>query len=169
MSDLEKQLPGSIAPACMQTGIFDALVSAKNFFVVEKGGIVTGRSGPANLNSAISGNAGHQAGPMQVWQEEVLHGQEICAAHPPHPYAGVQGASRPCCAARGQDLGRSGQAVCPAPQPDHRVANAFGGDAADAAEPVDLQPLHAKIGQLTLENDFLERARTKAGLLSAKR
>jgi transposase len=49
------------------------------------------------------------------------------------------------------------------------AANAFGGDAADAAEPVDLQPLHAKIGQLTLENDFLERALTKAGLLSAKR
>jgi len=30
---------------------------------------------------------------------------------------------------------------------------------------VDLQPLHAKIGQLTLENDFLERALDKAGLL----
>ena len=28
--------------------------------------------------------------------------------------------------------------------------------------------LHAKIGQLTLENDFLERALTKAGLLSAR-
>jgi transposase len=28
--------------------------------------------------------------------------------------------------------------------------------------PVDLAPLHAKIGQLTLENDFLERALTKA-------
>lgn len=36
-------------------------------------------------------------------------------------------------------------------------------------EPVDLAPLHAKIGQLALENDFLERALTKAGLLSAKR
>ena len=34
--------------------------------------------------------------------------------------------------------------------------------------PVDLAPLHAKIGQLTLENDFLEGALTKAGLLSAK-
>ena len=32
---------------------------------------------------------------------------------------------------------------------------------------VDLVPLHAKIGQLTLENDFLESALTKAGLLSA--
>jgi transposase len=29
--------------------------------------------------------------------------------------------------------------------------------------------LHAKIGQLTLENDFVEGALTKAGLLSAKR
>jgi len=33
----------------------------------------------------------------------------------------------------------------------------------------DLNRLHAKIGQLTLENDFLESALTKAGLLSAKR
>lgn len=40
---------------------------------------------------------------------------------------------------------------------------------AQAAAPVDLAPLHAKIGQLALENDFLERALTKAGLLSAKR
>jgi transposase len=38
-----------------------------------------------------------------------------------------------------------------------------------APEPVDLAPLHAKIGQLALENDFLESALTKAGLLSAKR
>jgi transposase-like protein len=48
------------------------------------------------------------------------------------------------------------------------AAGAFGG-ATGAAEPVDLAPLHAKIGQLTLENDFLERALTKAGLLSARR
>jgi len=37
------------------------------------------------------------------------------------------------------------------------------------AEPIDLKPLHAKIGQLTLENDFLETALTKAGLLSVRR
>jgi transposase len=48
---------------------------------------------------------------------------------------------------------------------DH-AADVFGG--ADAPEAVDLAPLHAKIGQLALENDFLERALTKAGLLSAK-
>ena len=39
-----------------------------------------------------------------------------------------------------------------------------------AKEPsVDIKTLHAKIGELTLENDFLESALTKAGLLSAKR
>jgi transposase len=48
------------------------------------------------------------------------------------------------------------------------AATAFGGGA-DTQEPLDLQPLHAKIGQLTLENDFLEGALTKAGLLSARR
>ena len=36
------------------------------------------------------------------------------------------------------------------------------------AEP-DLKVLHAKIGQLALENDFLEGALTKTGLLSARR
>ena len=35
--------------------------------------------------------------------------------------------------------------------------------------PVDVKTLHAKIGELTLENDFLERALGKAGWLSAKR
>ena len=34
---------------------------------------------------------------------------------------------------------------------------------------IDLKTLHAKIGELTLENDFLEAALSKAGLLSAKR
>jgi hypothetical protein len=34
---------------------------------------------------------------------------------------------------------------------------------------VDVTRMQAKIGELTLENDFLESALTKAGLLSAKR
>jgi len=34
---------------------------------------------------------------------------------------------------------------------------------------VDVKSLHAKIGELTLENDFLEVALGRAGLLSAKR
>jgi len=48
------------------------------------------------------------------------------------------------------------------------AADVFGGNALAQPEAVDLSPLHAKIGQLALENDFLERALTKAGLLSAK-
>ena len=47
-----------------------------------------------------------------------------------------------------------------------RAAEVF--DAGARPEPVNLAPLHAKIGQLALENDFLEGALTKAGLLSAK-
>ena len=48
-----------------------------------------------------------------------------------------------------------------------RASAAFDGGAVEPA--VDLTPLQAKIGQLTLENDFLERALDKAGLLSARR
>jgi transposase-like protein len=44
-----------------------------------------------------------------------------------------------------------------------------GGGNAAALPAVDVKSLHAKIGELTLENDFLEGALTKAGLLSAKR
>ena len=44
-----------------------------------------------------------------------------------------------------------------------------GGGAAPAVPAVDVKTLHAKIGELTLENDFLEGALSKAGLLSAKR
>jgi transposase len=47
------------------------------------------------------------------------------------------------------------------------AADAFE-DGAKVDKVVDLVPLHAKIGQLTLEIDFLEGALTKAGLLSAK-
>jgi transposase-like protein len=43
------------------------------------------------------------------------------------------------------------------------------GAASDAAPAIDVKTLHAKIGELTLENDFLSGALTKAGLLNAKR
>jgi transposase-like protein len=50
------------------------------------------------------------------------------------------------------------------------AAEVFGaGAGVPQAPPVDVKALHAKIGELTLENDFLEGALTKAGLLSAKR
>jgi len=50
------------------------------------------------------------------------------------------------------------------------AAGVFGQDNAGAADaPVDPKELHAKIGELTLTNDFLSGALSKAGLLSAKR
>jgi transposase-like protein len=49
-----------------------------------------------------------------------------------------------------------------------RAAQVFGETSTMAPTP-DIKTLHAKIGELTLENDFLESALTKAGLLSAKR
>ena len=51
------------------------------------------------------------------------------------------------------------------------AADVFGpGGGSAAAQPVvDVKSLHAKIGELTLENDFLEGALNKTGLLSAKR
>jgi transposase-like protein len=48
------------------------------------------------------------------------------------------------------------------------AAGLFGG-IVEAAPVVDLKVLHAKIGELTLENDFLAGALSKAGLPSAKR
>src|ERR1035437_2911911 len=55
-------------------------------------------------------------------------------------------------------------------QLEGEASDVFGaGSPATAAPAVDLKSLHAKIGELTLENDFLEGALTKAGLLSAKR
>ena len=54
---------------------------------------------------------------------------------------------------------------------DHLLEGATGifGDTgtADAEPAVDVKDLHAKIGQLTLENDFLSGALGKAGLLAS--
>ena len=49
------------------------------------------------------------------------------------------------------------------------AADVFGGGDGVMQPTVDVKSLHAKIGALTLENDFLEGALGKAGLLSAKR
>jgi transposase-like protein len=51
------------------------------------------------------------------------------------------------------------------------AAAVFGSDTrSDPDVPrIDIKSLHAKLGELTLENDFLEGALGKAGLLSAKR
>src|SRR5512133_513987 len=51
------------------------------------------------------------------------------------------------------------------------AAGVFGSEprAASTAPAVDVRTLHAKIGELTLTDDFLSGALSKAGLLSAKR
>jgi transposase len=56
-------------------------------------------------------------------------------------------------------------------QLEEGAADVFGpGSGTGTAQPaVDVKSLHAKIGELTLENDFLEGALGKAGLLSARR
>jgi transposase-like protein len=43
-----------------------------------------------------------------------------------------------------------------------------GSDMAPVAPSADIEALHAKIGELTLENDFLEGALSKAGLLGTR-
>ena len=50
-----------------------------------------------------------------------------------------------------------------------RAADVFGGEPRPDELTVDLKVLHAKIGQLALENELLEGALIKAGMLSAKR
>jgi transposase len=52
------------------------------------------------------------------------------------------------------------------------AAGLFGGASLatkETAPAVDVKALHAKIGELTIENDFLAGALGKAGLLSARR
>ena len=49
-----------------------------------------------------------------------------------------------------------------------RAAQLFGAGTGQAEKPVDMKVLHAKIGELALENDFLEAALTKAGLPGAR-
>ena len=50
-----------------------------------------------------------------------------------------------------------------------RAAQAFGAGTGATDKSVDVKTLHAKIGELALENDFLEGALAKAGLSGAKR
>jgi transposase len=54
-------------------------------------------------------------------------------------------------------------------QLEGRASEIFGPGGGPTTPVVDVKSLHAKIGELTLENDFLEQALTKAGWLSAKR
>ena len=57
------------------------------------------------------------------------------------------------------------------PQLQEGAAGVFGAEARGDAlsPPVDVKSLHAKIGELALENDFLSGALSEAGLSSPKR
>ena len=93
----------------------------------------------------------------------------------PQPCFQSQG-SVGCHQGREDDL-RTGAAVRPAPEPDQAVGKLLAGVTSlfdnglkkGKAADVDITALHAKIGQLTLENDFLESALDKAGLLPSAR
>ena len=50
-----------------------------------------------------------------------------------------------------------------------RAGEVFGGASRKEEPQVDVKAMQAKIGQLALENDFLEGALRKAGMLSAKK
>ena len=54
-------------------------------------------------------------------------------------------------------------------QLQERAAEVFGPGSGPADKPVDLKVLHAKIGELALENDFLEAALNRAGLPGERR
>ncbi len=49
------------------------------------------------------------------------------------------------------------------------ATDVFGDEAKAAGPTIDVKTLHAKIGELTLENDFLSVALGKAGLLGGKK
>lgn len=96
----------------------------------------------------------------------------------PEPHTGLQGESGACGTEGGETLAEIAQAFDVHPNQVTQsktallegAAGVFGTGGADpAAAAVDVKSLHGKIGQLTLENDFLSGALDKAGLLSAKR
>ena len=83
--------------------------------------------------------------------------------------AAVRGERTPAQSARQSDV-QQNQIHQRKRQLQERAADVLGAGGTASSEPqVDLKELHAKIGQLTLENDFLSGALNKAGLLSAKR
>jgi len=84
----------------------------------------------------------------------------------PEPQPGIQGKGGVGCPEGREDAGRVGATIQRARQPNHAMeSTAFArgcrsiwvrGQGRLHGPTVDLKALHAKIGELTLENDFLE-------------
>ena len=87
-----------------------------------------GRSGSAKLNSGISGNSGHHAGLMTVWQagvtDEISEETGGCEKAAAQVNRRDQSESRVSRAARGQDDGRAVRAVRGSREPDWRMEEA---------------------------------------------
>ena len=95
----------------------------------------------------------------------------------PEPQPGVQGQGGIGCREWRKDAGRAGQQYDVHPNLINQwrarllegATDVFGAEPATAEPAVDVTVLHAKIGELTLANDFLAGALGKAGLLPSAR
>jgi hypothetical protein len=80
----------------------------------------------------------------------------------PEPQPGIQGQGCACRDEGLEDADSTGAAIRCASQPDQAVEGSIGGrgcrcfwrDESGGQPSIDVKTLHAKIGQLTLENDF---------------
>lgn len=130
------------------------------------------RSGPTNLNNPISGSRLHRGMIHPDYLENPMHRRSRRNHSPAFrakvALAAVRGDKTLSEIATQFDVHPT-QITQWKAQLLERAASVFEGGVRSAEPPVDLKALHAKIGELALENDFLEGALSKAGLRSARR
>src|SRR3981189_3438044 len=135
--------------------------------------VAIGRAGSGNLNRAISGvsacrraRLARESGETMSRRARLNHSPAFKAKV---ALAAIKGDRTIAQLAEHFDV-HANQITAWKSQLEGNASEIFGpGGGPPAAPAVDVKSLHAKIGELTLENDFLEGALTKAGLLSAKR